>query len=147
GFCAQHPNLPGVTTCVRCANRICSNCRTRWHEENLCLRCVEESIARNEIHPRESKSRQMQSIRGFVLAMVGAFFFLLGLWILYSSRNDPTSGASAWSVVMICAGLVPCVVALGQGASVVLKRGPMMHLATSAVAVASSQVGLTIGLM
>src|SRR5262245_19017739 len=94
GVCAAHPTMPGITTCTRCASRICSNCRTRWHEENLCLRCVEESIAKNEAHPRELKSRHMQSIRGFVHALVGAFLFLLGLWILYSSRNDPTSGAS-----------------------------------------------------
>lgn len=147
GVCAYHPKMPGVTTCTRCQSRICSNCRTRWHDENLCLRCVEESIAKNEPHPRELKSRQMQSIRGFVLALIGAFFFVLGLWILYSSRNDPTSSASSWSILMIFAGLIPCVVAMGQGAAVIIKRGPLMKMATSSVVIASSQIGLTVGMM
>lgn len=147
GSCAYHPGVAGVLTCPRCANRICANCRTRWHEENICLHCVEESIAANAPHPREVKGRQMQSIRGFVLALIGAFFFVLGLWILFASRNDPTSGASAWSVLLILVGGIPCVVALGQGAAVVLKRGPLLRLATSTVAIASLQIGLTVSLM
>jgi hypothetical protein len=147
GTCVFHPKSPGIATCPRCSSRICSVCRTRWHEENLCPRCVEESVAVGQPHPREIKARQMQSIRGFVLSLVGAFFFLLGLWILYASRTDPTTGAPAWSVLLIFLGGVPCVVALGQGVAVVLKRGPLLRLATSTVAIASSQIGLTVGLL
>jgi len=147
GTCAYHPGAAGVQTCPRCSNRVCANCRTRWHDDNICPRCVEASIAAREPHPREVKGRQMQSIRGFVLALVGGFLFLLGMWILYASRNDPSTGASAWSVLLILLGGLPCIVALGQGAAVILKRGPMLRLATSAVAIASAQIGLTIGLM
>jgi len=146
GVCAFHPGVPGVFTCPRCQTRACGNCRTRWHEENLCLRCVENSIAANETHPRDVKALRMQSIRGFILALIGAFIFALGLWILYGSRNDPSSGTSAWSVVLMLVGIVPGVVALGQGAAVILKRGPLLNLARSAVVVASSQIGLTVGL-
>ena len=88
----------------------------------------------------------MQSIRGFVLAAIGAFILCLGLWILYSSRNDPSTGTSAWSVVLIMVGVIPGVVALGQGSAVILKRGPLLRLASAAVVLASSQIGLTIGL-
>jgi hypothetical protein len=146
GVCAFQGVVPGVCNCSRCHRRLCSNCRTRWHDENLCLRCVEDSSAAHETHPREIRTLRMQSIRGFVLALIGAFIFTLGLWILYASRNDPSSGASAWSVVLMLVGVIPGVVALGQGAAVVLKRGPLLNLATSTVALASSQIGLTIGL-
>lgn len=146
GRCAYHPDAFGVHDCPRCDSRICANCRTRWHEESMCLRCVENSIAAAEPHPRETKSLRMQSIRGFVLGLVGAFTFLLGLWILFASRNDPSTGASAWSVLLILLGIVPGVVALGQGAAVILRRGPLLKLAGSTVALASSQIGLTLGL-
>src|ERR1700704_3115168 len=48
GVCAYHPSVPGVFNCPRCQARACANCRTRWHDENLCPRCVENSIAANE---------------------------------------------------------------------------------------------------
>ena len=147
GRCAFHPEVAGVHSCPRCESRICANCRTRWHEENICLRCVEASIARAEQHPRDIKSLRMQAIRGFVLGLLGAFIFILGFWILFASRNDPSSGASAWSVLLIFLGVIPGVVALGQGSAVILKRGPLLRLASSTVVIASSQIGLTIGLL
>jgi hypothetical protein len=146
GVCAFHPAVPGVCSCARCHTRLCATCRTRWHDENLCLQCVENSLAAKEPHPRDLKTLRMQSIRGFILALIGAFVFVLGLWILYVSRNDPTSGASAWSVVLMLVGVLPAVVALGQGAAVILKRGQLLNLASSTVGLASSQIGLTIGL-
>lgn len=146
GTCVHHPTVPGTSNCSRCQARLCATCRTRWHEDNLCLACVEASLAAGERHPREVKARRMMAIRGFVLALAGALLFLLGIWILYSSRVDPTGGGVAWSLVLIILGIFPCAIGLGQGMAVVLVRGPLLRLATAAVAVAASQIGLTVGL-
>ncbi len=147
GQCINHPDTPGLVNCAKCKERLCGVCRTRWHETFLCPRCVENSIAAEDEHPREVKASQVLAIRGFTLAMIGGLLFLLGLALLWGARHDPSHAVVAWSVVFMALGLVPGVVAIGQVAAVILQRGPLLRLASAAVVIASAQVGLSLGLL
>ena len=147
GRCAVHPDQPGVAGCQRCRKRLCATCRTRWHEQSLCLECVEKSIAAGEEHPRETKSRRGQAVRGILLASFGLILLVLGLAIFAGAIGYAGGSAVLWAVVIVLASLVPASVGLGQAAAVVLTRGPLLRLATSAVVIAAAQIGVTLSLL
>jgi hypothetical protein len=147
GRCVFHADMPGVATCQRCRKRLCTICRTRWHEEFLCPDCVEKSISLAEENPRELRARQTQATRGFALAIGGAGLFGLGLGIFIAATLGGGGTAAAWGVGLMMAGLVPAGWSLGETAAVVLRRGPRFGLATSALTMAASQIGLTLSLL
>jgi hypothetical protein len=147
GRCAVHPDLPGVAGCQRCRKRLCTTCRTRWHEQFLCMECVEKSIVAAEEHPRETKSRRAQAVRGFILTLIGLFLLVLGLGLFAGAIGAVGNGLALWGVVMLLVGLVFASVGLGQAAAVVLTRGPLQQLATSSAVLASVQIGVTLSLL
>jgi hypothetical protein len=147
GRCGFHPELPGVVSCQRCRKRLCTICRTRWHEEFLCPECVEKSIALAEENPRELRSRQAQATRGVALAVGGCGLFVLGFSIFMAATLGGGGTAAAWGVGLMMAGLVPAAWSLGESAAVVLRRGPRFGLATSVVTMAASQIGITLSLL
>ena len=147
GACSVHADLPGVGICKRCKARFCGVCRTRWHEDNLCLECVEKSLAAGEEHPRELKNRRRLAVLGSTCAFIGAALWLTAMLVFYSTRLSPSATAAAWSVALMLIGLVPATIAIGLTTTVVLARGPLFRLASSGIAVAATQIGLTLGLL
>ena len=147
GSCSVHADLPGVGVCDRCKSRFCGLCRTRWHEKNLCLACVEKSLAAGEEHPRELKSRRRLAVVGSINAFLGAALWIVAMLVFYSTRLSPTPTAAAWAVALMLIGLIPATIAIGLTTSVLLARGPLFRLATSGIAVAATQIGLTLGLL
>jgi hypothetical protein len=147
GRCAFHADLPGVVACQRCRKRLCSICRTRWHEEFMCPECVDKSIALAEENPRELRGRQAQAMRGFAMAIGGVCLFVLGMTIFAMATASGGGNPAVWGVGLMMAALLPAGWSLGETAAVVLRRGPRFGLATSAVTMAASQIGLTLSLL
>jgi hypothetical protein len=79
GRCEQHPEAQAVTRCSRCDKPICQVCRTRWHEEPVCPRCVDESIADDEPSPREAQMQTKHAWISVILSAAGWMILLMTL--------------------------------------------------------------------
>ena len=86
-------------------------------------------------------------MRGILLASFGLILLVLGLAIFAGAIGYAGGSAVLWAVVIVLASLVPASVGLGQAAAVVLTRGPLLRLATSAVVIAAAQIGVTLSLL
>ena len=79
--------------------------------------------------------------------ILGAGTWATAMLVFYATRLSPSPTAAAWSVALMLTGLVPATIAIGLTTSVILARGPLFRLATSGIAVAAAQIGLTLGLL
>ena len=113
----------------------------------MCPECVDKSVALAEENPRELRARQAQATRGFAMAIGGACLFVLGMTLFAVSTASGGGSPATWGVGLMMAALLPAAWSLGETAAVVLRRGPRFGLATSAVTMAASQLGLTLSLL
>ena len=86
-FCAEHPSVAAIATCVRCGNFVCEGCANANVEETkLCERCVERAGA--TVSPR--------AIAALVLAtctFVGVVPGLVALVLSEAELRDVREGA------------------------------------------------------
>ncbi|MSQ95710.1 MAG: hypothetical protein EXR98_14285 [Gemmataceae bacterium] len=148
GPCEQHPDAGSITRCSRCNKPICQACRTRWHDESVCPRCVEESIADDEPSPREA---QLQTRLAWISVLLG-----FAAWVLLLLTLAPMSTFAQGRVQGIIlfftyffylSSLFPAMFGLGYAVSAVRLRGDHGKLATIGLAGAGSQLGIAIGII
>jgi hypothetical protein len=148
GPCEQHPESPGVAKCSRCSKPICQACRTRWHEEPVCPRCIDESIADDEPSPREAQMQNKQAWIAVSLAAMGWMLLLLTL-VPYSNFHQ---GQVKPTVIFITyflflSSFLPAVFGLGFAVSAIRLRGDFGKIAVGGLVGAGLQLGLAIGLI
>lgn len=145
GPCEQHPESPSVARCARCDKPICQACRTRWHEEPVCPRCVDESIADDEPSPREAQLQAKHAWTGLVLGFIGWMVLLLTLAPLSMFHQAPVRGVVLFLVYVLFLGsFVPAIFGLGFAASSIRLRGDHGRLATIGLTATGSQLGIAI---
>lgn len=148
GRCEQHPDAMAIAKCSRCDQPMCRTCRTRWHEEPVCPRCIDESIADDEPSPREAQLQTKHAWISVILAVVGWLILLMTL-VPYSSF----SGGKVGSLVMFMTyflflgSFLPAIFGLGCAVSAIRLRGDFGKLAACGLVAAGSQIGLAIGLI
>lgn len=148
GHCLQHPDLPALTTCSRCNQPICQGCRTRWHEEPVCPRCVDESIADDEPSPREAQMQMKHAWFSVILGVVGWGLLLLTLAPLATFHTRQASAGIVFLTYLLFLGsFLPAVFGLSCGVSAVRLRGDFGKLATCGLVGAGAQLGLAIGVI
>jgi hypothetical protein len=151
GPCAQHPDTASIAKCSRCGSAICQACRTRWHEEPVCPRCVDQSIAEDEPSPLEAQLQTKQAWVGMVLALFGWMLLLLTLGPLatfHQAQREPI-GPSIVVLTWLCflGSMVAAVFALGNAVAAIRLRGDHRKLATSGLICAGAHMGLVIGII
>jgi hypothetical protein len=148
GACAQHPEAASITRCSRCETPICQACRTRWHEESVCPKCVDESIADDEPSPREA---QLQTRHAWISVLLG-----LGAWIVMFMTLAPLSTFPQKPVVSIIlfltyffffSSFLPGAFGLGHAVSAIRLRGDHGKLATVGLVGAGSQLGVALAII
>lgn len=148
GQCEQHPEAPAVTKCSRCERPVCQVCRTRWHEEPVCPRCVDESIADDEPSPREAQLQTKQAWTSVILAAIGWMVLLMTLAPYSSfSQGQVKSSIVFTTYFLFLMSFVPALFGLGFALSSIRLRGDFGKLAAGGLIVAGSQLGLAIGLI
>ena len=146
GPCEQHPESPGVDKCSRCDKPVCPTCRTRWHEEPVCPRCVDESIAEHEPSPREAQLQTRQAWFSVILMATGWMVLLLTLAPYSTFHQGQVTATIRFTTYFLFLGsFLPAVFGLGYGMSAVRLRGEFGKLATCGLAGAGAQLGLAIG--
>ncbi|MBI2806148.1 MAG: hypothetical protein HYX68_14295 [Planctomycetes bacterium] len=147
GPCVQHPEAQSVARCSRCDTPMCQTCRTRWHEEPVCPRCVDESIADDEPSPREAQLQTKHAWTGVILAFTGWMLLLLTLAPLSMFNPGPVKPIILFSTYFLALGsFLPAIFGLGYAASAIRLRGDHGKLATIGLASAGSQLGLALGI-
>jgi hypothetical protein len=148
GRCDQHPDAQALAKCSRCDRPMCQTCRTRWHEEPVCPRCVDESIADDEPGPREAQLQTKHAWTSVILATVG--------WMVLLMTLAPYSQFHAGQVrpiiifityFLFLGSFVPAVFGVGCAVSAIRLRGDFGKLATCGLVGAGTQLGLAIGLI
>ncbi len=148
GRCEQHPDAPAMAKCARCDHPMCQACRTRWHEEPVCPRCVEESIADDEPSPREAQMQTKQAWVSVILSAVGWLILLMTLVPYSSFPAGQVRGMVVFMTYLLFLGsFVPAVFGLGFAVASVRLRGDFGKLAACGLASTGLQLGLAIGLI
>ncbi|HMF16120.1 MAG TPA: hypothetical protein VKE98_02885 [Gemmataceae bacterium] len=144
--CAFHPTNQAAGPCQRCGTLVCGVCRARWHEQILCLACVQASLEKNEAGPVEVRSLRRQSLLSFFLALGGWALLLVGSILLWSVQGGkPHPDLALLGRLTLFVSFVPAAFALGQAASAIRMRGQRLRLATSGMILAGVHLGLMIG--
>ena len=148
GVCEQHPDAAAIAKCSRCDKPICQSCRTRWHEEPVCPRCVEESIADDEPSPREAQLQTKQAWTSLILAVAGWMILLMTLVPAQSFPKGQVQPTVVFLTYLLFLGsFVPAVFGLGYAIAAVRLRGDFGKLAACGLVAAGSQLGLAIGVI
>ncbi len=146
--CAGHPGIQAVGTCQRCGLLTCFTCRTRWHDQALCPRCVEQAIARKETAPEDAAGLRRQALLGLVLGLLGWVLFVLGgIPFLALQGGRPSPSLVLMGGLVILASFIPALFAVGQAASAIRARSQRLKLATSGLICAAGHLGIMIGFL
>src|ERR1051325_529043 len=148
GRCEQHPCTPSVTTCTRCTKPMCQVCRTRWHEEPVCPRCVDESIADDEPSPRESQQQTKHAWISAIL-MFASWAALVLTLVPFSTFHTGSVGPTMKSAVyfLFLGSLAPAAFGVGYGISAIRLRGEFAKVAVCGFVGAALEIGLVIGIV
>lgn len=145
GNCATHGESPAVSRCGRCAQGLCSVCRTRWHDGVLCPSCAAKALEAGEPGLRESARRERLALWSFALALAGWTVLLVTIIPWLQLQTGHAGKGAVW--ILFFASLLPALIALGQGATAVRQRARRLSLATSGLILGGLQVGLMIGVL
>jgi uncharacterized membrane protein len=127
---------------------MCQTCRTRWHEEPVCPKCVDESIADDEPSPRESQLQSKQAWVSVILGFVAWMALLMTLAPLSSFHQAPVRGIIVFMTFFLYfISFVPAVFGLGHAMSALRLRGDHAKLATTGLVTTGSQLGIAIGVL
>ena len=148
GRCDQHLDTPAIGKCSRCDKPICQACRTRWHEEPACPRCVAESIEDDEPGPREAQLQMKHAWFSIILAAIGWMVLLVTLAPYSTFHQGQVGGFIKFlTYALILGSFIPAIFGLGCAASAIRLRGDFSKLAVGGFIVSGSQLGLMIGLI
>lgn len=148
GSCQVHPHSEAVGRCKRCQQLFCSICRTRWHEELLCLACLNQVLEARETAPREVKLQRRQGATSLALALLGWLLFVGSAFMLWGLRDGRGSRDLAiLTLVLFLTSFVPALLSLGQAGATIRSRGQRVKLATWGLVLAAVQIGLTVGVV
>jgi hypothetical protein len=148
GPCEQHPESPSIARCTRCDKPMCQTCRTRWHEEPVCPKCVDESIADDEPSPREAQLQTKQAWVSIILGMAAWMLLLLTLAPLSMFHQAPVGRMIIFmTFFLFFVSLVPAVFGLGHAMSALRLRGDHGKLATFGLGCTGAQLGIAIGII
>jgi hypothetical protein len=148
GPCAAHKDNSAAAKCQRCGKMMCALCRTRWDEEIICARCLDQSLRQGDASPRLVQTRDRQAAASLVLAIFGWIFLLLTLWPLSALfRGHPDGSLANFTLILFFASFAFAVFALGQAAAAIRTRGRRLVLATYGLSLAGLHLGLGLGIM
>lgn len=148
GSCLLHPHNDAIGRCRRCNQLFCGICRTRWHDDLLCMACFNQVLETNEKLPRETQLQRRQALTSVVLAVLGWVLLVGSGLMLWSMREGQGSRDTAiLTLVVFLVSFVPALVGLGQATATLRSRGERMVPATWGLVLASLQIGLTIGVI
>ena len=148
GVCATHPKNIAAANCQRCGAAVCTVCRTRWLIEVVCVSCLEKTIDVRRIRPEEVLAHQRQARLGLCLgAAAWVVLFLAGIPLLSLRGNEGDQNLALVAGIIGLVSLLPSLFGLGQAAASVRARGDRMPLATVALGVAGSHLGVVLGLV
>jgi hypothetical protein len=149
GACLQHPEAASVAKCSRCDAPVCQSCRTRWHDEVVCPRCIDNSLVDDEPSPQEAQMQTKQAWFGVIAAIVGWMLLLMTcapLSTFHQGAVQPTVRFATFFLFLVS--FLPTVFGLGFAiAAVRLRGGSHNTLATCGLVSAGSHLGLTLGLI
>jgi hypothetical protein len=144
--CALHPMNQSVGPCQRCGILLCGVCRARWHDQILCLPCVQASLESREAGPEEFRSVRRQSLLSFLLALGGWMLLLVGAALLLTLHGGkPHPDLALLGRLILFTSFVPASFAVGQAATAITMRGQRLRLATSGLILSGAHLGLMIG--
>jgi hypothetical protein len=144
--CALHPMNQAVGPCQRCGVLVCGVCRARWHEQILCLACVQKSLESKEAGPQQVRSQRRQALLSFLFALGGWGLLLCGgslLWSLQGGKPHPD--LALLGRLILLASFLPALFALGLAATAVRRHRQRLRPAVSGMILAASHLGLLIG--
>src|SRR6516162_1140508 len=106
--CALHPMNQSVGPCQRCGALLCGVCRARWHDQILCLACVQTSLEKKEAGPEEARSHRRQALLSFFLALGGWMLLLAGGALLLTLQGGkPHPDLALFGRLILFASFVP----------------------------------------
>jgi hypothetical protein len=143
--CVFHPANQALGPCERCGAFLCGVCRTRWRDQPLCPACVERAVATKDTAPEEAHSHRRQALLSLVFAAGGWLLFLLGSLPLLALQGANGQLAILGRLIVL-ASFIPALFGVGQATAAIRTRGERMTLATLGLAIASTQLGVIIGL-
>jgi hypothetical protein len=148
GACPQHPESGTVAKCSRCDSPMCAACRTRWHEENVCPQCVDNSLADDEPSPQEAQMQTKQAWFSVILAVCGWMLLLMTLAPLSTFHGGTVAPSIRFVTYLFYFGsILPTVFGLGFAFAAIRLRGSHASLATAGLVSAGSQLGLSLGII
>src|SRR5439155_5356044 len=148
GRCEQHPETAAIAKCSRCDKPMCQTCRTRWHEEPVCPRCIDESIGDDEPSPREAQMQTRHAWVSVILAAAGWMILLMTLAPYSTFHLGQVRPTIIFMTYLLFLGsFVPAAFGLGHAVSAIRLRGSLGVLATCGLVGAGTQLGLAIGLI
>jgi hypothetical protein len=148
GRCEQHLDTPAIARCSRCDKPMCHTCRTRWHEEPVCPRCVDDSIADDEPGPREAQLQMKHAWFSVILAAIGWTVLLVTLAPYATFHQGQVKAAVVFMTYLLFLGsLIPATFGLGCAISAIRLRGDFGKVAAGGLVITGSHLGLAIGLI
>lgn len=152
--CAVHTSSAAAGTCQRCGNYFCPICRTRWHNQNWCIACVERALEAKERTPEEGRAHKRQALLALILGLAAWGVLIVSVVVMAAvvgvagDQGDPTMALACLVVVLMLAimfGGLLAVLGIGQAAAAIRTRGNHMILATAGLMLSTLHVGLLLG--
>lgn len=146
--CNSHPQNAAIGPCQRCGNFMCAVCRTRWHNQAICLPCVERGLGAQETLPAEARAHTRQAVLAIVFGIV-AWVITLGavvVMVIGMSGKEPNVGLVGLGFLALLVTPLPALLGVGQGAAAIRARGDHMILATIGLLLSGLHTGVVLGL-
>lgn len=148
GFCSLHKDNSAVAKCQRCGRMMCSVCRTRWDEEIVCPGCLDLSLQKGDMTPRQEQMQNRAAVWSLLMALGGWFFLLLTFWPLSNLfKGTPERSPANFAGILLVLGALFAVVAIGQAAACIRIRGKRLAIATWGLSLAGLHLGLCLGIL